>query len=205
MGFTTRCCYLLAKIADLARKCDAERIGEDSSVCDSWTPSAQVAEQAARLKKEVEESMKQDPVPCKHIHKAGDVKKWDKREMVATNSAYHWAALVQLYRRILGRRSEDADVQEAVENIIVCLLRIRPGGTAESCLLFPMFTAGCDTQSEDHRVLILNRFTSAEKHGMTQVCPSPSPLFPYIMVVSCTVIALVPYFFIAPNGIFLGT
>ncbi|KAI0815702.1 fungal-specific transcription factor domain-containing protein [Xylaria sp. FL0064] len=169
MGFTTRCCYLLANIADLARKCDAERIAEDSSVRENWTPSPQVAERAAMLKVKVEESMKQDPVPCKHIHKAGDVEKWDKKEMAATNSAYHWAALVHLYRRILGRPSEDDVVQRAVRNIIASLGCIRPGGTAESCLLFPMFTAGCDTQSEDHKVLILDRFMSAEKHGMTQV------------------------------------
>ncbi|KAI1133531.1 fungal-specific transcription factor domain-containing protein [Nemania abortiva] len=169
MGFTTRCCYLLAKIADLARKCDAERIGEDSNVRENWAPSREVVEQAVRLKKAVEVSMEQDPVACQHIHKAGDVKKWDKKEMAATNSAYHWAALVHLYKRILGRPSGDVDVQRAVENIIASLGRIRPGGTAESCLLFPMFTAGCDTQSESHRALILNRFVSAEKHGMTQV------------------------------------
>ncbi|KAH8158928.1 hypothetical protein CIB48_g9331 [Xylaria polymorpha] len=169
MGFTTRCCYLLAKIADLARKCDAERIGDDLNVRENWTPSPQVAERAAVLKNAVEESMKQDPVPCKHIHTTGDVEKWDKKEMEATNAAYHWAALVHLYRRILGRRSEDEDIQTAVENIVINLLRIRPGGTAESCLLFPMFTAGCDTQSEGHRSLILSRLTSAEKHGMTQV------------------------------------
>jgi hypothetical protein len=169
MGFTTRCCYLLAKIADLARKCDAERIGEDSNVRDNWSPSVEVADQAAKLETAVMESMHQHPVPCKHIHKKGDIEKWDRYEMEATNSAYHWAALVHLYRRILGRRSEDEVVQRAVEEIIACLGRIHPGGTAEACLLFPMFTAGCDTQSEDRRALILNRFMSAEKHGMTHV------------------------------------
>ncbi|KAI1115156.1 fungal-specific transcription factor domain-containing protein [Nemania sp. NC0429] len=169
MGFTTRCCYLLAKIADLARKCDAERIGEDSTVRENWVPSREVAERATKLKMAVEESMEQDPVACQHIHKAGDVQKWDKKEMAATNSAFHWAALVHLYRRILGRPSGDEDVQRAVENIIANLGRIRPGGTAESCLLFPMFTAGCDTQSEHHKNVILNRFMSAEKLGMTQV------------------------------------
>ncbi|KAI3331910.1 hypothetical protein HD806DRAFT_546168 [Xylariaceae sp. AK1471] len=169
MGFTTRCCYLLANIADLARKCDAERIGEDSNVRNNWSPSTEVAEQAAKLETAVMESMHQHPVPCKHIHKKGDIEKWDRKEMEATNSAYHWAALVHLYRRIMGRRSGDKAVQRAVEEIIACLGRIRPGGTAESCLLFPMFTAGCDTQIEDHRALILNRLMSAENHGMTQV------------------------------------
>ncbi|KAI1814601.1 fungal-specific transcription factor domain-containing protein [Poronia punctata] len=181
MGFTTRCCYLLAKIADLARRCDAERrVGEEEEVAehselrnhrkyDGWSPTPDVAAQAERLEAAVMESMKQHPVPCKHIHKEGDIAKWDRKEMEATNSAYHWAALVHLYRRIMGRRSAHPSVQRAVDEIIASLGHIRPGGTAESCLLFPMFTAGCDTQSAEHRDLILRRFMSAENHGMTQV------------------------------------
>ncbi|KAI1821903.1 fungal-specific transcription factor domain-containing protein [Xylaria intraflava] len=168
MGFTTRCCYLLAKIADLARKCDAERIGDNSYIRENWVPSIEVAGWAEGLERAVKDSMAQAPVPCKHIH-TGNVEKWDRKEMEATNMAYHWAALAHLYRRILGRRSTDKVVQGAAEEIISCLGRIRPGSTAEACLLFPMFTAGCDTQNEGHRELILDRFISAEKHGMTQV------------------------------------
>ncbi|KAI1503246.1 fungal-specific transcription factor domain-containing protein [Biscogniauxia marginata] len=169
MGFTTRCVYLLAKIADLARRCDAERIGDGLSAGADWEPSEEVVEQALKLEHAVTESMLQAPVPCKHIHKKGDIEKWDRKEMEATNAAFHWAGLVHLYRRIMGRPSEDDKVQTAVERIISCIGRIRAGGTAESCLLFPMFTAGCDAQDEGHRALILTRFVSAQNHGMTQV------------------------------------
>ncbi|KAI1328277.1 hypothetical protein F5Y16DRAFT_157658 [Xylariaceae sp. FL0255] len=169
MGFTTRCVYLLSKIADLARRCDAERIDDDHNIIENWLPNPTVLDQAERLEAAVHESMLQQPVPCKHIHKEGDIQKWDFKELGAINSAFHWAALVQLYRRVQGRQSEDEAVQHAVEQIIVCVGHIRPGGSAESCLLFPMFTAGCDTQSEQHRNLILGRFMSAENHGMTQV------------------------------------
>ncbi|KAI2622901.1 fungal-specific transcription factor domain-containing protein [Hypomontagnella submonticulosa] len=169
MGFTTRCIYLLAKIADLARKCDIERIGDDLHVRHDWEPSEEVFEEAARIEAAVTESMVLSPVPCKHIHKKGDVEKWDRREMEATNEAFHWAGLVHLYRRIMGRPSEDSMVQMAVQKMIDCFGRIKPGGTAESCLLFPMFTAGCDARDEGHRDLILNRFMTAEKHGMTQI------------------------------------
>ncbi|KAI1260097.1 hypothetical protein F5Y18DRAFT_420339 [Xylariaceae sp. FL1019] len=169
MGFTTRCVYLLSKIADLARKCDAGRIDDERNIRTGWQPSPEISEQAAKLEMAVRESMVQHPVPCKHIHTEGDIEKWDSEGLGAINSAFHWAALVHLYRRVMGRKSEDETVQEAVEEIISCLGRIRLGGTAESCLLFPMFTAGCDTQSESHRALILSRFMSAENHGMTQV------------------------------------
>ncbi|KAI0172048.1 hypothetical protein GGR52DRAFT_548814 [Hypoxylon sp. FL1284] len=169
MGFTTRCIYLLAKIADLARKCDAERIGDDLNIRPDWEPSEEVFEQASKIEEAVTESMIQSPVPCKHIHKKGDVEKWDRREMEATNEAFHWAGLVHLYRRIMGKPSEDKGVQMAVQKMIECFLRIKPGGTAESCLLFPMFTAGCDARDEGQRALILKRFLTAENHGMTQI------------------------------------
>ncbi|KAL7628212.1 hypothetical protein AAE478_002411 [Parahypoxylon ruwenzoriense] len=168
MGFTTRCVYLLAKIADLARKCDTERIRDDLSVRHDWEPSEETCEQASKIEAAVKESMLQSPVPCKHIHKKGDVEKWDRREMEATNEAFHWAGLVHLYRRIMGKPSEDIFVQTAVQKIVECFSRIRPGGTAESCLLFPMFTAGCDAKNEGQRALILQRFMTAENHGMTQ-------------------------------------
>ncbi|KAI1456937.1 hypothetical protein F4805DRAFT_467772 [Annulohypoxylon moriforme] len=169
MGFTTRCIYLLAKIADLARKCDIERIGDDLNMRHDWEPSEEVFEQASKIEAAITESMVQSPVPCKHIHKKGDVEKWDRREMEATNEAFHWAGLVHLYRRIMGKSSEDEMVQTAVRKITECFGRIRPGGTAESCLLFPMFTAGCDARDKSQRDLILQRFVTAENHGMTQI------------------------------------
>lgn len=180
MGFTTRCIYLLAKIADLAKECDAERIGNDLNVRQDWEPSDEIFEQASKIEAALTESMIQPPVPCKHIHKKGDIEKWDRREMEATNEAFHWAGLVHLYRRIMGKPSEDASVQTAVQKIIDCFGRIKPGGTAESCLLFPMFTAGCDAREDGQRALVLNRFMTAENHGMTQVSlidwPSPTKL-----------------------------
>ncbi|KAG4220471.1 hypothetical protein PC116_g31050 [Phytophthora cactorum] len=169
MGFTTRCIYLLAKIAVLARKCDAERIGDDLEMRQDWEPSNEVLEQASRIEGDIKDSMVKSPVPCKHIHKKGDVEKWDRREMEATNEAFHWAGLVHLYRRIMGKPSKDKSVQVAVQKIIDCFGRIRPGGTAESCLLFPMFTAGCDAIDEGQRALVLKRFMTAENHGMTQI------------------------------------
>ncbi|ORY62262.1 fungal-specific transcription factor domain-containing protein [Pseudomassariella vexata] len=169
MGFTTRCIYLLAKIADLARQCATERLGADNIVRTDWKPNAEVAEQALKLEEGIIDSMNQPPRPCKHIHMKGNLEKWGRVELTATNEAFHWAALVHLYRRILGRPSEDKGVQHAVRMIIACFDRIRRGGTAEACLLFPMFTAGCDAKEERQRALILERFAAGEMHGMTTI------------------------------------
>jgi hypothetical protein len=173
MGFTTRCVYLLANIADLAKKCDAERIAGDHEIRNSWKPNHETLEQAQRLEANLRDSMSQPPRPCKHIHTKGDLEKWDRFELTATNEAFHWAGLVHLYRRILGRHSGDDDVQNAVQNIVACLKRLRRGGTAENCMLFPMFTAGCDAKDGAQRDLILERLAIGEAHGMTQVRLTP--------------------------------
>lgn len=171
MGFTTRCIYVLAKIADMASKCDAERIGDDQCIREDWRPSESVVEQANKLQADIYDSLDRPPVPCKHIHSKGDLEKWDRVGLTATNEAFHWAALVHLYRRILGKPSNDETVQGAVQKIISCFDHIQPGGAAESCLLFPLFTAGCDARDEGQRALILEKFVIAETHGMTQVIP----------------------------------
>ncbi len=169
MGFTTRCIYLLANIADLARKCDAERIRDDQSIRGDWRPSGDVVEQANKLEAGIYDSLGRPPVPCKHIHSKGGLEKWDRVGLTASNEAFHWAALVQLYRRVLGKPTHDDAVQDAVQKIISCFDHICPGGAAESCLLFPLFTAGCDARDEGQRALIHEKFTIAETHGMTQV------------------------------------
>lgn len=89
--------------------------------------------------------------------------------MAATNEAFHWAGLVHLHRRVLGKPSTHPNVQEAVREIHGALYKVRRGGSATACLLFPIFTAGCDTQDEKQRADILERLKGVERFGMTQV------------------------------------
>jgi hypothetical protein len=168
MGFTTRCVLLLAQTAELARFHDSERIGRDNQVVRDWAPSPETIARAKRLDQDLKDSMAQPSRPCKHIH-AGSVDGHDRLEMAITNEAFHWAGLVHLHRRILAKPSQHADVQGPVQKIVFCMERIRRGGTAETGLLFPMFTAGCDTFDEVQRLNILDRFRSVERNGMTQV------------------------------------
>ena len=90
--------------------------------------------------------------------------------MVATNDAFHWAGLIHLNRRVLGKDSTDVEVQLAVRGIVGALYKVRKGGTAEACLVFPMFTAGCDAQEPAQRERIMERLRVVEESGMTQVC-----------------------------------
>jgi hypothetical protein len=75
----------------------------------------------------------------------------------------------RVYRRVLGRPPECSEVREAVCETLRCLDKVSSGSTAESCLLFPMFTAGCELTSEPERRFMLQRFKRVESTGMTQV------------------------------------
>ncbi|WDK14016.1 C6 zinc finger domain-containing protein [Colletotrichum graminicola] len=165
MGFTTSCVQILAQIADLARRCDEQRLTSSTPSPPIWTPGTAFVQRAKLLEQELLYSMNEPSLPCKHIQSVGA---GDRQAMVLMNEAFHWAGLIHLHRRVLSKPSGHADVQEAVRSIIVCLESIQPGGSAETGFLFPMFTAGCNALHEDQRSKILERFKSVETNGMTQ-------------------------------------
>ncbi|KAK1973134.1 C6 zinc finger protein [Colletotrichum eremochloae] len=166
MGFTTSCVQILARIADLARRCDEQRFTSSIPSPSAWTPSTAFVQRAKQLEQELLYSMNEPSIPCKHIQ---NVEAKDRLVMILMNEAFHWAGLIHLHRRILSKPSGHADVQEAVRSIIACLESIQPGGSAETGFLFPMFTAGCNALDEGQRSKILERFESVENNGMTQV------------------------------------
>ncbi|KAI4168234.1 MAG: hypothetical protein LQ343_006562 [Gyalolechia ehrenbergii] len=179
LGFTSRCVSILARIAELARQCDSERISPDTgTVNEAWAPSGEVVKKAEQLRLDLQDARMHRYKGCPHrpstpiSHRKGRGREeagWDLLEMVATNEAFHWAGLVHLNRRILGKKSEDLEVQIAVREIVSTLFKVRKGGTAEACLLFPMFTAGCDAREEGQREVIMERLRCVEESGMTQV------------------------------------
>ena len=171
LGFTSRCISILAQVAELARICDGERINPDGVILDNWRPPDARRAEAERLKLDLQESRtRQYPGCCPHHHDGEeDEEGRDSVEMEATNAAFHWAGLVHLNRRVLGKKSTDPEVQMAVKEIVNALDRVRKGSTAEACLLFPMFTAGCDALQSDQRNNILGRLLVVEGTGMTHV------------------------------------
>jgi hypothetical protein len=169
LGFTSRCIRILAKIAELAHACDGERISGIEVLVD-WKPSSEIISLAAKLEADLAASRLHPAKPCTHMQSSGEAAyQWDNLEMSATNEAYHWAGAVHLHRRILGKPSTHLDVQNAVREIHGALFKVRRGSAAEACLLFPMFTAGCDTIDEKQRYDILDRVKGVEVLGLSQV------------------------------------
>ena len=171
MGLTNRCVGGLAKISELAKQCEPARTDEDGNIKDYWHPSPDVYEQAMRIRHELEEGLSDNNIHrgCSHHGDDESDGAWDATEIYATNEMFHWGGLVHLYRRVLGKPATDPEVQNAIREIVELLYKVRRGSSAEACLLFPMFVAGCDAQDEGQREKIMDRLRGVEGFGVTQV------------------------------------
>ncbi|KAL5624660.1 hypothetical protein BROUX41_004720 [Berkeleyomyces rouxiae] len=167
-GFTVRCIRLLARVSNLCRKSDSSRITENRAIRPDWRPDQETIEAAEELDNAIHQSLKCNPFACSHI-RPETVDTMSKAEIIAINEAFHWAALVHLHQRALGKPKEHNDVMNAVNGIVKCMKIVRPGTTGEMGILFPMFTAGCNTIREADKCEITRRFDKIEAHGMKQV------------------------------------
>jgi hypothetical protein len=173
LGFTSRCIGILARISELAKECEGIRFDEDGNVRKGWKPSQDVIEKAGKIREDLAEGRDHVYKGCNHRSADNSESEagWDALEIYATNEAFHWAGLIHLLRRVLGKPANDPEVQNAIREIIGNLYKVRGGSTAEACLLFPMFTAGCDAIDMTQRSKIMERLKSVEGFGMTQVSP----------------------------------
>ncbi|KAJ4344014.1 hypothetical protein N0V95_006434 [Ascochyta clinopodiicola] len=173
MGFTNRCVGSLAKISELAKLCEPLRIDDEGNIRDNWHPDPDIYHQAMHIRHELEEGLSDQYIHrgCNHGSDAaaGSEGAWDATEIYATNEMFHWGGLVHLYRRVLGKPATDPEVQNAIREIVELLYKVRRGSSAEACLLFPMFVAGCDAQDEGQREKIMDRLRGVEGFGMTQI------------------------------------
>jgi hypothetical protein len=191
LGFTTRCISILAQIALLARECAPERINPNTGQINvDWRPGPDILKRADRLRGDLDHARTHEQKQCAHhspqLSKAQLIQQasqapperrysyvhmtdQDAEESLASNSAFHWAGMVHLLRRVHNLPRSHPEVQEAVHEIVKVLSRIRERGSAEACLLFPTFTAGVEAESEVDRAEVLARITGAEGLGMCQV------------------------------------
>jgi hypothetical protein len=181
LGFTSHCVPILAQIADLARFSANERDNAETGKIDyDWQPSSDMQLKCDRLQAELEMSRIHPVQQCPHYsHDEGSIGIRNAfanpedaiavHESAATNDAFHRAALIHLLRRVRHVPRNAPQIQDAIQAIVRALSQVRPGGSAEACLLFPMFTAGAEAEDEITRSLILERVKSLEAVGMMQV------------------------------------
>ncbi|KAK5173328.1 uncharacterized protein LTR77_002009 [Saxophila tyrrhenica] len=174
-GFSGKCIALLARVAELAAQCGNQRVdlvtGRSRT---EWGPPEDVRKQAEDVLEKIRASAKSWYGGCTHqdrynVKSPGDKSDQDIAEIYATNEAYHWAGLIHLYRRVLALPPSAQEVQDNVVLIIRALSKVRRGSSAESNLLFPMFTGGCEALTEEHRRVFMDRLKAIEGWGMAQV------------------------------------
>ena len=183
LGFTTRCVYILAQIASLARQVAPQRLNSQTGrINEDWSPSPEVRKKADRLKQDLEKARNHEQRQCHHhspvLSKATlthappllqDINQKEAEEALATNEAFHWAGKVHLLRRVYNLPRSDPEVKQAVSEIMRKLHILRQLGSAEACSLFPIFTAGVETEDGLQRAEILARLKGSEGLGMCQV------------------------------------
>jgi len=188
LGFTTRCVYILAQIASLARQVAPYRINASTGMInESWKPPPDIEKRANKLKLDLEKALKHDSRQCHHhspvLSRAtltyappppqststSDLSAKAAEESLATNEAFHWTGKVHLLRRVYNTPRSSPEVREAVSQIMKQLYILRELGSAEACSLFPIFTAGVETDDPLQRAEILARLKGAEDLGMCQV------------------------------------
>jgi Fungal specific transcription factor domain len=181
LGFTSHCVPILAQIASLARLCYIERSNAETGEIDQdWEPTPEILLECDRLEADLENSRTHSVKHCPHYRQEGSptLRRSDSMtsddalavvESVSTNDAFHHAGLIHLLRRVRNAPRSAPEIQNAIGDIVGTLSRVRPAGSAEACLLFPMFTAGVEAEDEETRLLILDRVKSLEEIGMMQV------------------------------------
>jgi hypothetical protein len=191
LGFTTKCVSILAQVALLARECEPYRIDPQTQRIDvDWRPGPDIEARADRLRSDLQAAMNHEQKQCLHhspqLRKASltrpkhehyperrysyvSMTQQDATESLASNSAFHYAGLVHLLRRVHNIPRSDPAIQSAVHEIVVIIQTIREGGSAEACLLFPIISAGMEAEGELDRAEIRRRIKSLEGLGMCQV------------------------------------
>lgn len=172
-GFTPRTGEFFTRLARLVQRCDSQRFDEMGTFQHDWSASADMVLEAHSVLGDIDRiSERAHTIPQHHEGP-------ESSDMLAIEEAFRFAGLLHLHRRVLGSSPDSFPVKEVLRQLIHALGRIRPGAATEVCSLFPLFTAGCESEDPAQRAKLLNRFFVLENSGMKQVrsytCLNPLP------------------------------
>lgn len=159
----------LARLAHLTHRCDNERFDGVGNFLTDWTPSRYVVQAGQSLLEDMRRTRQRGYVPGTHHTELED------NEMIAIDMAFHWSVVLHTHRRVLGNTGYSAEIHEAVDSLCGAIARIRSGSSTECSVLFPLFTAGCESRDPQQRLDIMTRVMNFETEGLKQV-PFPCPI-----------------------------
>lgn len=173
LGCTSRCLALLARVARLSAECDSKRLDGAGNIRPDWSgPGKEIEDETALLKTALQRSLDQIEGLCIFRQDTGETREkcsQESRGLYAANEMFHWAGLIHLNRRVLGKPTTDPEVQSAVRKIVTNMDSMVDGSTTALSVIYPLFTAGCDTIDQTDRDKVMDRLKGAEGWGMTNV------------------------------------
>ncbi|KAL4884444.1 fungal-specific transcription factor domain-containing protein [Aspergillus karnatakaensis] len=161
-GFTPRTGLFLMKLGGLLHQCDNQRFDDAGNFLNEWEPSSAIILEAQALVMEWEALDERAHAHDRHYLDA------ESSDMISVDHAFRYAGLIQLHRRVLGNGSTSDVVSSAVEGLMQALRTIQSGSAVEAGVLFPIFTAGCESQDLEQRIDIKERLDVLERTGMKQ-------------------------------------
>jgi hypothetical protein len=194
LGCTLRCMRLLSEAAKMVKEAQPSRMDANGRLKADWQPPPGLAVRAAQLLSQLHLSCQRPTLTC--MHESSDGHSGDNHgygspapssqggggggaaaiaaaakieEIRSTNTLYHWAGVIQVHRRVLNSAPRSASVRLAVGAVLAQLETIRAGSPAEACLLFPIFTAGCETEDPEEQMRFRRKIGEIEGFGMKQV------------------------------------
>ncbi|KAA8643679.1 Zn(II)2Cys6 transcription factor [Aspergillus tanneri] len=162
-GFTPRTGLFLTRLGKLVHRCDNEQFDETGAFVPGWAPSADIIFEAETLLADLD-------VLHMHVHANGKhFRNSMSMDIIAMDQAFRYAGLVHLHRRVLRTSPFSTLVKRAMDELWRALVLIRSGSSAEVGALFPLFTAGCESQDLEQRVEAQTHFEVLERTGLKQI------------------------------------
>lgn len=87
-------------------------------------------------------------------------------ELRSTHHAFVHSALLHLHRRVLMLPKHDIKVRTDVKNILDAIGKIAPFSSLNVLVLWPIFSAGCETDDRSERDMIQERMRNMQSFGM---------------------------------------
>ncbi|KAL5343052.1 fungal-specific transcription factor domain-containing protein [Aspergillus crustosus] len=157
-GYSLSLLPILAEIGELARR-RYELSQHTIDMADLSTTIIDINGQAEALESRIQ-LLPQPKVPTQ------DRSELTETELQSTHSAFIHTALLHLHRRVQLLPKTHQTVREDVHSILETVRKVRPFSTANILLLWPIFSAGCETDDLYERGVIDGRMGNMQSMGM---------------------------------------
>lgn len=153
------CGYSLELIPTMAEISSLVRVKQSSATQDVILSNTSTSEIEVETKLH---SLIEEPMP-KLRHSSDKNFNWD---LQSTHRAFVHSALLHLHRRVKILPKHDIRVRTDISNILETVTQIPPFSFANILILWPIFSAGCETDIAAEREMIQQRMENMQTLGM---------------------------------------